>query len=248
MDSKTVYQKMLSDFMHWQKNNDTYSKLWNKVRNGKASYSDAQDYSKLVAGKWGELLKEYFGAGVDVGGMSADDVAKDIGSALNYCYKITGYYTSKVQEVINDSVNININAVEGKIDKSRIRNLLRKLQEGKDISQDILVTADNMWLIDVPVVENIAMSAVTDTLIANAKLHTDAGLTSYIERKQGVGGCCKWCASVAGRYVYGEQPDDFFQVHKHCNCIITYMPSRQRWQKITYTTENGKRRKITEEL
>jgi hypothetical protein len=241
---------MLSEFGKWQKSNNTeYSALWELVRAGKATYEDAQKYSRVVAGKWSELLKKYFGIDADIQGLTTDDIARDIENALNQCYRNSSYYASKVQEIINDSVKININAVEGKIDKSRISNLIEKLKAGEDVTEEVLLTADTMWLIDKPVVENIAMSAVTDTIQANARLHTDAGLVPYIERKQGAGGCCKWCASVAGRFVYGEQPDDFFKIHKHCNCVITYMPSRDRWQRITYTTNSkGKISKKTMDL
>ena len=250
MDEKTAYQKMLSDFMKWQKsNNAEYTTLWKRINSGKATYEDAQKYSKVVAGKWSELLKKYLGVDADIQGLTVDDMAKDIENALRQCYRNSSYYATKVQEIINDSVNINVKAVEGEIDKSRIDNLIKKLKAGEDVTDDILVTAENMWLIEEGVVENISMSAVTDTLEENARLHTDAGLTSYIERKQGIGGCCDWCASVAGRFVYGEQPDDFFKIHKHCNCVITYMPSRKRWQNITYFTDaKGKRHKNTQDL
>lgn len=250
MDERTAYQKMLSEFMKWQKSNDSdYANLWELVETGKATYEDAQKYSKVVAGKWSELLKKYLGVDADTQGLTIDDMANDIEMALRQCYRNSGYYATKVQEIINDSVNINIKAVEGEIDKSRIDNLIEKLKAGDDVTDDILITTGNAWLIEVGVVGNIAMSAVTDTLEANARLHTDAGLTSYIERKQGAGGCCDWCASVAGRFVYGEQPHDFFKIHKHCNCVITYMPSRQRWQRITYSTDvKGNRHKNTQDL
>lgn len=249
MADLTIYQKMLSEFMKWQdSNDDEYVRLWDLINSKKAAYKDAQKYSKLVADKWSQLLNKYFGIDADTSGLNDVDILADVENALKQCYRNASYYASKVQAVINDSVNINIKPVEGKIDKDRISNLIEKLKEGKDISED-LITDANIWLIEEGVVENISMSAVTDTIKANAKLHTDAGLVSYIERKQGRGGCCKWCASVSGRYVYGEQPSDFFKIHKYCNCSITYMPSRQRWQKITYSTdESGKRSKSTKEM
>lgn len=250
MDERTVYQKMLSDFMKWQKSNDAeYDNLWKRINSGKATYEDAQKYSKVVAGKWSELLKKYLGVDADTHGLTVDDMAKGIENALRQCYRNSSYYAAKVQEIINDSVNINVKAVEGEIQKDRIINLIEKLKSCEDVTEDILITADSEWLIDEPVVENISMSAVTDTIQANARLHTDAGLYAYIERKQGPGGCCKWCNSVTGRFIYGDQPDDFFKIHKNCNCVITYMPSRKRWQRITYTTNSkGKISKNTLDL
>ena len=250
MADVTAYQKMLSEFMKWQKSNEKeYVDLWELINTKKATYKDAQRYSKVVADKWSQLLQKYLGVDADIKGLTPKEIEKCIENVLRRCYANSSYYSSKVQEVINDSVNINVKAVEGTIDKSRIDNLIEKLRNGEDIANDVLITTENMWLIEEGVVENISMSAVTDTIEANAKLHTDAGLTSYIERKQGSGGCCDWCSSVAGRFVYGEQPRDFFKIHKHCNCVINYMPSRQRWQKITYSTDaQGNRRKNTQDM
>ena len=238
MDEKTVYQKMLGEFTKWQESSREHSELWKLVNDGKADYRSALKYSKFVAGKWSELLKKYFGPTANIGNITSDEIAEYIENAIRQCYKNSSYYASRVQEVINDAVNINIKAIEGKIDSDRVAHLIEKLRSGEDVTKYLLITEQTEWLIDQAVIENISLSAVTDTIQANAKLHTDAGLISYIERKQGPGGCCDWCSSVSGRFVYGEQPHDFFKIHKHCNCTITYMPSRQRWKKITYNTNS----------
>lgn len=249
MAERTLWQEMISEFMKWQSSDEKHNALYRKIREGKATYVDAQDYSKCIAKEWSHLLQKHVGVGADLRGKTNDEVIQAIEMSLKRCYQNSSYYSSKVQEILNESVNIKIKAVEGKVDPTRISNLLEKLKAGEDVSETMLVTLENQWLIEEPVVENISRSAVTDTIEANARLHTDAGLVSYIERKQGPGGCCDWCASVSGRYVYGEQPDDFFKVHKHCNCVITYMPSRGKWQKITYSTnKKGVRSKNTVEL
>lgn len=248
MAEKTLWQKMISEFNTWESSNSTIRSFWKKIEAEKADYEDAQEFAKIIAGKWSDLLKKYVGAEVDISNIPNSEVLEAIERTMERSYKGSSYYASKVQELINKSVKINIKAVEGQIEQSRIENLLTKLRAGDDVT-DILITTENEWLIEEHVVENISRSAVTDTIEANAKLHTEAGLVSYIERRQGTGGCCEWCASVAGRYVYGEQPKDFFKVHKHCNCVITYMPSRSKWKEITYKTNSkGNRSKITTEL
>lgn len=246
MAEKTLWQKMFSEFNHWQKDDEKYKFFSTKVREGVANYEDAQEYSKYVAKEWSHLLQKYIGVESDLKGKTNDEIVDAIEMALKRCYQNSSYYSSKVQEILNNAVKINIKPVEGKIDPTRISNLIEKLKAGEDIENEMLITLENQWLIEEPVIENISRSAVTDTIEANARLHTEAGLVSYIERKQGPGGCCEWCSSVAGRYVYGEQPSDFFKVHKHCNCVITYMPSRGKWQQITYSTnDKGVRSKDT---
>jgi hypothetical protein len=237
MAEKNIWQKMLSEFMRWQTSNQQYASFKRNVTNASATYEDAQEFAKCIAKKWSELLQNYVGIDVDLTSVTENEVESAIKQAIKHCYKLSSQFSARIQEIINKSINLNIKAIEGEIDPGRISNLIEKLREGRDVASDLLITPETQWLIELPVVENIARSAVTDTIQKNAELHTSAGIVSYIERKQGSGGCCDWCASVAGRYVYGEQPSNFFKVHKHCNCVITYMPSRERWKEITYSTD-----------
>lgn len=49
-----------------------------------------------------------------------------------------------------------------------------------------------------------------------------------------VNGCCEWCSKVAGRYAYGEEPDDIYRRHDNCGCSVTYENGRKRqdvWSK-----------------
>ena len=67
----------------------------------------------------------------------------------------------------------------------------------------------------------------------NAKFRSDAGLKCFINRTTD-GNCCKWCSSIAGRYVYGEEPQDVFRRHDNCGCSTIYENGRQRqdvWSK-----------------
>lgn len=55
----------------------------------------------------------------------------------------------------------------------------------------------------------------------------------YITRKTD-GKCCEWCMDVAGRYRYGEEPDDIYRRHDNCDCTVTFENGRKRqdvWSK-----------------
>jgi hypothetical protein len=81
--------------------------------------------------------------------------------------------------------------------------------------------------------ENIGNSMHDDCVKENAKLHDKAGLDCYLVRDAG-GGCCAWCAAIAGRYKYADAPDDIFRRHDHCTCTTTYECGRMRqdvWSK-----------------
>ena len=75
-----------------------------------------------------------------------------------------------------------------------------------------------------------------DCVRENAKRREQAGLDTYLVRDAG-GGCCAWCAAIAGRYKYADAPDDVFRRHDHCTCTTTYECGRMRqdvWSKRTW--------------
>lgn len=72
-----------------------------------------------------------------------------------------------------------------------------------------------------------------DRMKSEADFRSRAGFKCFLTRTA-VGGCCPWCSDVAGRYVYGDQPDDIFGRHDNCDCTVTFENGRQRqdvWSK-----------------
>lgn len=72
-----------------------------------------------------------------------------------------------------------------------------------------------------------------DYIRKNADFRSKAGLKCYINR-EAVPACCEWCTKMAGRYVYGEEPDDVYRRHDNCGCSVTFENGRKRqdvWSK-----------------
>lgn len=72
-----------------------------------------------------------------------------------------------------------------------------------------------------------------DRMKSEAKFRHRAGLDCRITRVA-VNGCCPWCSKVAGRYRYGEEPDDIYRRHDNCDCTVTFENGRKRqdvWSK-----------------
>lgn len=72
-----------------------------------------------------------------------------------------------------------------------------------------------------------------DRMQSEAKFRSRAGLKCFITRKA-VSGCCAWCTAMAGRYAYGEEPDDIYRRHDNCDCTVTFENGRKRqdvWSK-----------------
>jgi len=73
----------------------------------------------------------------------------------------------------------------------------------------------------------------------NAQFRSDAGLKCWIVRTTD-GKCCAWCSAKAGRYVYGEEPQDVYRRHDKCGCTVVYESGRTRqdvWSKRTWESD-----------
>lgn len=91
----------------------------------------------------------------------------------------------------------------------------------------------------------MAKSFHDDFIQKNADFRNKAGLKCYITRHSS-GNCCKWCSSIAGRYLYKDTPSDVFRRHDNCNCTVTYENGKQRqdvWSKRTWQAKETPKEK-----
>ncbi len=106
------------------------------------------------------------------------------------------------------------------------------------------LTEDAMWLLDAPV-KTFSQSIVDDTIRTNAEFQSKAGLRPRIIRRDS-GGCCDWCAKLAGTYDYPGVPREVYRRHANCNCTVEYDPGSGKrvqdvWtKKWTRKEESGK--------
>lgn len=225
-----LYDDLLSEFRTWLGEDEKIQTLWNKTKENRANYRDAENYAKRVGSWWSNRLSQDPVLAEGNVPRFVDDIEKSYRQA----YSNTAYYAKNVQQLINDKARIGMRVLEPAVDEERLAHLLGKL----------VTTEDAGWLFGVEAVENFCRAAVTDTIRANARIQSEAGIYSYIERDPGAG-CCDWCDSMAGTYIYGDEPDGFYQVHKGCTCSITYKPAKRPVQHIRYETNGGTMRKIT---
>ena len=86
---------------------------------------------------------------------------------------------------------------------------------------------------------------MNDNISANARLHSDAGLTVKVSRSTGAG-CCDWCEDIAGVYNYGDEPDDFYKAHRNCTCVWSTYSSKRVLTNMSFDTDSdgNLRRKV----
>lgn len=209
------------------------------IRAGKATYAAITPYSELIGKLMSGALRETITDELVIEGFLDAAVANGVvAPAINRAYDVSASAAYDVQKIINQSAGISFNPVRAQIDTSRVQNLVGKLSGTEFIKVK--------WLLNEDVIGNISRSAVTDSIRQNAKFHKNAGMHAYLARYSKIG-CCEWCDSVSGKFEYGEQPDGFWRIHKHCNCIIEYKPSHySQADIISYVTgENGNMHKRT---
>lgn len=180
------------------------------------------DISQL-AGLTGELISYDLRSGI--AGLTADDLPLGeefftdiIPPMMKENYDLLNTVSAEIQKAVDESQAIKIASQSVAYPAERVETVTKAAGLADDKEKlDRLVTSP---------VENISQSYADEYVKTNAEYRTRAGLKCYIVRKIGGSKCCKWCASLAGQYVYGEEPHDVYRRHDNCGCTVTYINGR----------------------
>lgn len=251
--SDAILAEVQKQFTDSLKQDKRLMNLAKRIRDG-TNYSDANDYAVRL----GELLSEALTD--NTAGFSY--VARDIAEAVlppmfKLDYDLMSVVVQTVQNNINKAAGIGLAAQVPEYDAPRIAGLIDAVANTQSPDQLQTMLAE-------PVV-NFTQSIVDYAVRDNARVQSKAGLQAYIVRsaeayktvtrphivrsKKGkiytynrtYTEPCKWCAALAGRYVYDEVRDsgnDVFRRHESCRCTVTYELGKQRtdaWTKATWT-------------
>lgn len=202
-----------------------------KITSGKADFKDTAKYSQIVSHIMGEVMQENIGS-ITVP-LGKELVCKEL---LREHYERINDVLGEVQASVDDKLGIHLNPVRAPFPTERVDKAAHSLEDPTVPQETIKRRARSTT-------ENIANSMHDDYIQTNASRRDAAGLKSFLVREVGAGGCCKWCASLAGRYDYATAPDDVFRRHDNCNCSVTYENGRQRqdvWSKKTWQASDDK--------
>lgn len=205
-------------------------KLSKKIRNGKANFNDTFRYSEIVSKYLGEIMQENIGTITNP--LGKEYVCKEL---LRDHYEAINDVLGEVQVALDEELGIHLNPVKAPRNDERIAQVAHALEDPTVKPETIRRRAK------APVV-NTAMSMHDDYIRVNAKLRNDLGLKPIIQRFGT--GCCSWCSAVAGKWRFGEQPDDVFRRHDNCDCVIIYDTQVLRGVK----TQDGGRSKTWTEV
>ena len=191
-----------------------------KIFKGTATYAEANEYAieagRLLAGAY----KNNISAAVLPDGKMYYNIAdRVIGQTMKEDYQIISDVSAQIQKSLNEAAGIGINAIVPEMNTDRVMGIINRVSTAEKYN-------DVAWILQEPVV-NFSQSIVDDTIKVNSEFHAEAGLTAKIVRKL-AGGCCKWCSSLAGTYVYPDVPKDVYRRHENCRCTVDYTPEKGR--------------------
>ena len=209
-----TYQEFLQELNKAYRENPKLVKLVKQIANaadkGKATYEMAQNYARTLGDILGKTISATGVLSDEEFDYSVEYVARILRPALKKTYDLSSDAATMVQESINKSHGINLNAIKPKVDNDRINNLIKEVaSKGYKDNEDLYRQQ----------FENLNQSAVDKTMYENGDFLEHTGVTVTYTRVA-ESGACKWCRSMAGTYSTHEAPDGFFARHTNCNCYI----------------------------
>ena len=202
---------VIDEFHRLYEESDKIRVLLGKVKEGTATFAEAQQYSLEVSRLIGVAYEKHISSAVLPDGRMYYNIASRlIPDTLDENYKAVSDYAVEVLKKLNENARIGLKAKAAEKDADRIEglvNLASSAEQYDDVSEKLLTAF-----------ENFSQSIVDKTIQTNADLHYRAGLTPKIIRKS-ERKCCEWCANLAGEYDYPtDMPDDVFRRHENCRC------------------------------
>lgn len=225
--SDAAYKDMRKQLDDALKKDNRLAKIAEKIKAGKANFTDTAEYSELVAKHLSGVIQNNIGTIKSSAGirMVCDALLKDHYESIN---DVLG----QVQTVLDEQNGIHLRPQAAAYPAERVHTLTSSLTDPTVAAQTILRRAGAP-------VENVAKSMHDDYMEKNAKFRSDAGLKCWIVRTTD-GKCCSWCTSIAGRYEYGKEPQSVYRRHDNCGCTVVYESGRTRqyvWSKKSWSQE-----------
>ena len=191
-----------------------------KIDEGKADFADTARYTDRAAELLGMVLADY------VPDMPPDERETLCKALLRQRYLDTNAMLDAVQRTLDDAQGLHLAPQIADYPEERVNQAAHSLADETVPMETIQRRAKSAPA-------TIARSFHDDYIEKNAAFRSSAGLKCYITRNAAAK-CCEWCTKMAGRYRYGEEPEDVYRRHDNCSCTVTYENGRKRqdvWSK-----------------
>jgi len=212
-----LIEDVTGEFHRLYDSSGTIQGLLQKIRQGTATYAEAQEYSLEVSRLIGRAYEKHISsATLPDGRMYYNIASRLIPSTLDENYKLVSDYAAKAQRILNQKAGIGLKAQTAPKNEDRVNGIVNAVSNAEwydDVAG---------WLLTA--MENFSQNIVDQTVKANADFHAKAGLSPKIIRKA-ERKCCKWCRALAGEFDYSDLPDDIYRRHDNCRCTVLYDPA-----------------------
>ena len=195
-------------------------RLRQKIESGKATYADTAAYSNRA----GKLLGEVFSRRLpEIPPEEREPLCVEL---LHDQYIDINAAVDTAQRFMDEALGIHIAPQHAPYNEERAHQIGSSL---RDLSKPV----ETLQRRSGAATETATKAMHDDRMKSETKFRHRAGLDCRITRVA-VNGCCPWCSKVAGRYRYGEEPDDIYRRHDNCDCTVTFENGRKRqdvWSK-----------------
>nr|DAG51890.1 MAG TPA: minor capsid protein [Caudoviricetes sp.] len=192
-----------------------------KVAAGTAQMEEISLLSQSIGFRASQAISEFVNVAALPDGKMYYNIADTILSGvLKDNYEIINSAAAECQLALDRKMGINIEPQRAPYPAERVQ-AAAGAASAPDISEEKMVRRMTSTT------ENITRSFYDDYVETNVKYRSEAGLECFIIRSDH-GGCCKWCAALAGKYRYPEEvPKDVYRRHDNCTCTVTYTNGRK---------------------
>lgn len=209
--------KTKNELIKLSKSDKHLQSIIKRLESGNATFADVDAFTQAT----GAMLKKAFEKSIVESPKSFAEeemLTEILGDIFGDNYELINSVAENVQKQLDKAAGIGIKPQRADFPSERIENLA-KITAQKDLADKAALSEFTAS------VENINGSIFTDYIRANAEFRAKAGLQVYVIRTDH-GGCCEWCAKLAGKYVYPNVPKDVWRRHKRCSCEIIYVNER----------------------
>lgn len=214
-----------------------------KVAADTAQMEEISLLSQSIGFRASQAISEFVNVAALPDGKMYYNIADTILSGvLKDNYEIINSAAAECQRALDRKMGINIEPQRAPYPAERVQ-AVAGAASAPDISEEKMVRRMTSTT------ENITRSFYDDYVETNVKYRSEAGLECFIIRSDH-GGCCKWCAALAGKYRYPEEvPKDVYRRHDNCTCTVTYTNGRKAqdvWSKTSRELPAEERERMRE--
>lgn len=227
--------KIRAEFQKTCKADKYIQSVLKKIEGGTAKMEEVAMLSKQL----GFRASQAIGAHVNVAALPDGKMYYNIADTiltgvLKDNYDVINSAAAECQKALDSQTGINITPQQAAFPTERVQAVVNAASV-PDIAEEVMIRR-----MTAPA-QNITESFYNDYVQTNVKFRSDAGLDCYIIRNDH-GGCCEWCAKLAGKYHYPEDvPKDVYRRHDNCGCTVAYLNGRKAqnvWDKTKWNVSD----------